>query len=152
RSVEVEPEITAAVDLCLPDGRLAPAAVGWSRRPLHRCNLRGRWPRKKRWDFWGVTTDTHFLAVTYGAADYLGTVAVALLDYAVGKRVEHIHVVPLARGMRFPETVGGADMRFESADVRVAITEEATGTRLSAGFATRAGRRLDADVVVARPA
>src|SRR5438034_712492 len=84
------------VALCRPDGRLDPAAVGWSRRPLHRCNLRGRWPRKKRWDFWGITTDTHFLAVTYGAADYLGTVAVAFLDYAVGRRVEHMRLVPLA--------------------------------------------------------
>ena len=36
-----EPEITEPVDLCLPDGRLNPAAVGWTRRPLHRANLRG---------------------------------------------------------------------------------------------------------------
>ena len=28
----MEREITAAVDLCLPGGRLDPAAVGWSRR------------------------------------------------------------------------------------------------------------------------
>jgi hypothetical protein len=26
-------EITEVVDLCLPDGRLNPAAVGWTRRP-----------------------------------------------------------------------------------------------------------------------
>ncbi|MEV5398578.1 hypothetical protein AB0N26_20700 [Streptomyces cellulosae] len=37
-----EREITSPVDLCLPDGRLNPAAVGWTRRPLHRANLRGR--------------------------------------------------------------------------------------------------------------
>ncbi|MBE2198896.1 MAG: hypothetical protein IAE79_09825 [Anaerolinea sp.] len=43
-----ERELTALVDLCLPNGRLNPAAVGWSRAPLHRCNLHGRWPGKKR--------------------------------------------------------------------------------------------------------
>ncbi|GAA3097385.1 DUF2804 family protein [Nonomuraea salmonea] len=47
-----EREITAAVDLCLPDGRLDPRAVGWTRRPLHRANLRG-WGRTKRWEYWG---------------------------------------------------------------------------------------------------
>jgi len=34
-------EITEAVDLCLPDGRLNPAAVGWTRRPLHLDGLTG---------------------------------------------------------------------------------------------------------------
>ncbi|MFF2410631.1 DUF2804 domain-containing protein [Streptomyces sp. NPDC058092] len=42
-----EREINEPVDLCLPDGRLNPAARGWSRKPLHRANLR-RWGRTKR--------------------------------------------------------------------------------------------------------
>ena len=48
----VERELTAPVDLCDARGRLNPAAVGWSRPPLVRANLRGHWPRKKRWNFW----------------------------------------------------------------------------------------------------
>ena len=37
-----EREINEPVDLAAPDGRrLNPDAVGWSRRPLHRANLRG---------------------------------------------------------------------------------------------------------------
>ena len=35
------PELTEQVDLCLPNGRINPAAIGYSRRPLHRTNLRG---------------------------------------------------------------------------------------------------------------
>ena len=38
-----EPELTTPVDLCTPDGALLNrAALGWSRRPLHRANLLGR--------------------------------------------------------------------------------------------------------------
>ncbi|WP_347813327.1 hypothetical protein [Actinomadura sp. KC345] len=43
-----EREITEAVDLCLPSGRLNPDAVGWTRRPLHRADLRGRGRVKRR--------------------------------------------------------------------------------------------------------
>lgn len=41
------PELTEPLDLCLPDGALDPRAVGFTRRPLHRPNLRG-WGRTKR--------------------------------------------------------------------------------------------------------
>lgn len=47
-----ERELTEPVDLAAADGRsLNPAARGWSRRPLHRANLRGGWGRTKRWDY-----------------------------------------------------------------------------------------------------
>ena len=50
-----ERELTAPVDLATPDGRrLYPEAVGWSRVPLHRGNLRGGWGRNKRWDYWAI--------------------------------------------------------------------------------------------------
>lgn len=149
--VNTERELTVPVDLCLPNGRLNPAARGWSRHPVHRCNLSGRWPRKKRWDFWGVTANTHMFAITYGCTDYVGVVTVSFLDYAAGKRVEHTRTLPLARGMRFPDTVGGGDMHFAAADLRASIVEEAGGTRLRGAFQTPTGRRLEADVLVERP-
>src|SRR6185436_4983704 len=39
RGVYEERELTAPIDLCDPQGRLSPAAVGWSRVPLVRANL-----------------------------------------------------------------------------------------------------------------
>jgi len=51
-----EPELTAPVDLCDSAGRLNRAAVGWSRQPLHNCNVSGHWPRKKRWNYWCITS------------------------------------------------------------------------------------------------
>jgi hypothetical protein len=34
-------ELTEATDLCLANGRLNPAAVGYTRSPRHRTHLRG---------------------------------------------------------------------------------------------------------------
>lgn len=65
-----ENEITEPVDLCLPDGRLDPAAVGWSRVPLHRADLRG-WGRAKQWEHWCVTTPNHLVALTVSGLDFL---------------------------------------------------------------------------------
>ena len=57
RLLLVLPEISTPVDLCTVRGRLNRAAVGWTRRPLHRPNLRG-WGRTKRWEYWGLVTDS----------------------------------------------------------------------------------------------
>jgi len=153
RSLEggTEPEIAAAVDECLPDGRLNPAAVGWSRRPLHRCNLSRGWPRRKQWDYWCVTTDTHLFSITYADLDYLGLVSVWMLDYASGVVAQKDVAVPLALGFDSPETVGGAPIGFEGRGVRIAIDEGRGGTRLRAGVRERGGTTLDADLFVALP-
>ncbi len=50
-----ERELTEPVDLCTPDGTsLNPAALGWSRTPLHRANLDGCFGINKRWDYWAI--------------------------------------------------------------------------------------------------
>ena len=64
------PELTAPVDLCLPDGRLNRQAVGFSRRPLHRTPLRG-WGRNKRWEYWGLVTPSHVVGLTMSNLDYV---------------------------------------------------------------------------------
>ncbi len=146
-----EPELTAPVLECTPDGRLNREAVGWSRHPLHRCNLSGHWPRKKKWDYWCVTTDTHLLSLTYAHIDYLGVINVWAFDYTAQTVVEHGTFVPLGHGCALPETVGGGDMHFENAGLHVAILEEREGTRLRTTVRRRDGATLEADLLVARP-
>ncbi|MFC9115720.1 DUF2804 family protein [Streptomyces sp. NPDC057092] len=100
-----EREITSPVDLCLPDGRLDPAAVGWTRRPLHRANLRG-WGRAKRWEYWGIVTPTHIVGLVVSSLDYAGTHGVYVLDRATGRELAEDAVTPLARGVRMPDRSG----------------------------------------------
>lgn len=149
--MSAEPEITSPVDLCTADGRLNRAAVGWSRRPLHRCNLRGRWGRKKRWDYWCVTTDEHLFSLTFADLDYLGLYVAQFLEYSTQRFIELPLFLPFAPGLHQPETVAGSDIRFRMPGMHAAIVEEAGGTRLQVDCRTFGGTSLRADIRVEMP-
>src|SRR5262249_21638729 len=100
-------ELLDAADLCAPDGRLDRAAVGWSRRPLHRANLRGNALRKKRWEYWCITSDSDLFAVTVADVDYVGLVVVTSLDLATGELFERAAITPFGWGVRLGDTVCG---------------------------------------------
>ena len=68
-----EPELTEPVDLCVADGTaLNPAARGWSRFPLHRANLIGRFGSNKRWDYWAVLAGDLVISAVYSDIDHFG--------------------------------------------------------------------------------
>lgn len=153
--VSSEREITEPVALCRADGRLNPAAVGWSRRPLHRCNLRG-WGRTKRWEYWCVTTPTHLVAITVSDLDYLAVNGVYFLEYG-GLEVERTSLAPLGRGVRLPESLGDGDVvigppRPTGGRVRIELRREGTGTRLRARCVTPDRLPLEVDLLVGLPA
>ncbi|WP_406450163.1 DUF2804 domain-containing protein [Streptomyces sp. NBC_00876] len=155
-----EREITEPVDLCLPDGSLNPAAVGWSRTPLHRANLRG-WGRTKRWEYWCVTTPTHLVALTVSDLDFLALNTVYLLEYGPGGlESERTAIIPGGFGVELPDTVAGAPgsrdvvvgpERPSAGKVRIEITDENAGTRLRARCLTPDLLPLEVDLLVARP-
>ncbi|MBI3783832.1 MAG: DUF2804 domain-containing protein [Deltaproteobacteria bacterium] len=145
-----EREILEPVDLALPDGRLNRQAVGWSRRPLQRCALPGGWPARKRWNFWGVQTDTHLLRMTYACTDYLGILDVGLLDYASGQNAHSSQYGFFQRQLRFPAQVVAGPLRFARQGFELCIDEEPPGTRLKASFSDRA-HRFEVDVLVEQP-
>ncbi len=80
-----ENELTSPVDLCTTDGdRLDRAALGWSRRPLHRANLAGRFGINKRWDYWAVLAGDLVLSCLYADVDHFGVSDVWWADLASG--------------------------------------------------------------------
>lgn len=149
-----EREITGPVDLCLPDGSLDPDAVGWTRRPLHRCNLpsgASRWGRAKRWDYWCVTADPLAVSITAAHIDYLALVSVWFRDFDSGRYVEHNLGTPLGVGLRLPESVGAADIAYELAGAVLAISESTDGTRLQFESRVKGGDKLEVDLLVGSP-
>lgn len=139
-----EPEITTPVDLCLPDGRLNPSAVGWSRTPLHRANLRG-WGRKKRWEYWAVQSPDMVLAVTVSDLDYAGLHAVWFLD-PLG--IEHsASALTPPKPLSLPATAGSQPVRITAGGLEVELAPSADGMRLFARTA-----ELTADIEITRPA
>lgn len=139
-----EREITTPVDLCLSDGRLNPAAVGWSRHPLHRANLRG-WGRTKRWEYWAVQNPDMVLALTVSDLDYAGLYAVWFLT-PTGEELVASGLAPMPR-LTLPQRAGDAAVRVRSKGLRIEIEPTPEGVRLVAQTP-----RLQADVTVVRPA
>lgn len=140
------PEITEPVDLCDARGRLEPAAVGWTRTPLHRPNLTG-WGRTKRWEYWGLVTPTHIVGLTLSSLDYVGVESAYVLDRRTSRETVVEATVPLARGVRLAEASGVGSSRYTSGRLSLAFDEVEDGTRILA--TTDA---LSLDVVAGRPA
>jgi hypothetical protein len=146
-----ERELTEPVDLCSPDGRLSPHATGWSRHPLHHCNLSGAHGRKKRWDYWCVNASDLHLAITYADVDYLGIASVWLLQPSTGLELLVDRPVPFAPGFRLPDVAGTGSMRASVRGLELEILERPDETILRASCASTKHGALDVDLVVERP-
>ena len=90
-----EREITRPTDLAR-GRRLDPAAVGWTRTPLHRTAIAG-WGRTKRWEYWGIVSDRFVVGLTVAGLDYLSTCAVYVLDRRTGVETTRSGISPLVR-------------------------------------------------------
>lgn len=145
-----EPELTRPVDLATPDGRrLNPSARGWSRRPLHRANLRGGWGRTKRWDYWAILAGDLVVSAVYADVDYIGLADVWWVDLATGRTGGRGIVAPAAQGITLPECPGTAPLRVRRRHLDLEIADDEAGaTHLRARWNERGGApaRLDATV------
>ena len=100
-----EREITGPVDECDAQGNLNPAAKGWSRHPLHNCNLKGRWPRKKKWNYWNILDDNFTFSATLANVDFIGLAFLYLIDFKTKKLWEKTVVLPFGMGCKLGQKV-----------------------------------------------
>src|SRR5207249_12167856 len=101
-----EPELTAPVMLCGPDGLLNRQAIGWSRRPLHTCNLPSSLARKKKWNYWAVTSNDLLFSATIADIGVLQLGGAYFID-----RRNHRHIDKTVdrstNTIVMPETISG---------------------------------------------
>jgi hypothetical protein len=146
-----EREITAPVPLTLPDGRLNPDAVGWTRTPMITTEGIGRGRvgrgRNKRWEYWGVATPTHVIALVLSDIDYAAVHGIWVLDRRTGEEVSHDAIGILGGSATLPGTLGGGPGRARTRKVRIDVEEIERGTRLRAS-----GARVRVDITAHRPA
>ena len=148
-----ERELLAPVDLATHDGRrLNPEAVGWSRVPLHRANLRGGWGRNKRWDYWVIMAGDLVVSCLYADVDYLGLADVWWVDLASGRAGGQGIGAPLGLGFDLPDVPGSAPLRVEQQRFRLDITDDEGGTRIAATWREKDGAEGRLDATVALPA
>ena len=142
-------EISEKVLLCDADGLLNRQAIGWSRRPVHVCNLRGRFPRKKKWDYWCITGDRFLFSATIAHIDYLSLGAAYFLEYETKRFAEQTAVKVLARAPVMPETVEGT-IRFEHGGVRLQFECVPNGLRMSVQSDSFGGKPLGVSLDIER--
>jgi hypothetical protein len=145
-----EPELNAPAALCAPDGRLNPDAVGWSRHPVQSCNLPASLARKKKWNYWAVTSNDLLFSATIADVERLQLGGFYFFDRTTRRHIDGGIVVPPAT-ITMPEGVAG-DMVVERGGTRVALTDHGSGTHIRVDCDDFGGLRLEADIVVERPA
>lgn len=149
RSSYEEPEITRPTDLCDARGRLAPAAVGWSRAPLVRANLRRHWPRKKRWNFWNWISRRFVLSVTLADIDYAAFCQVWFADFE-SKRTASATAIALPGSLRLPERVAHS-VAFRGRSLEYRNVYDGGERKIEVAAAIGKGERLVADFIVRTP-
>lgn len=147
----------------LLDERGALADVGWARRPLLDCNLENArfYPlplrflqplRIKRWDYYGITTPTHFFSFTLADIGYLGQVFAYVINFDTGEFHEETLSIPLAGGIQIPRSSETGTSLYETGKVKMCFTTGEETRSLAVqwpGFAGGKGLAADAAMTLA---
>jgi hypothetical protein len=145
-----ERELTEPVRLCDGRGDLNPGAVGWARTPLITANLRGHWPRKKRWNFWNWIDPDFVFSVTVADIDLASFCAVAFIDLREGRSIERMDVRRSGFAV-LPEEVDRG-LAWKSDRVSYALRDEGAGLGVEVSCEDVHGSAVRAEFTVRRPA
>jgi hypothetical protein len=151
-AVYTEREHTEPVLLCDDRGDLNDGARGWSRHPVHICNLSGHPNQKKKWNFWLILNERFGLSVTLANIDYIGAGNIMLFDMRTHEMLsDNTVVTPQGRGLDMPETVDST-VKLNRADMKVGLVHEPGVVRIRALVPKAQGGRLDVDITLHKPA
>lgn len=129
-------EITTPVNLTDQRGRLDPASIGWTRTQLHNTDKIGHglygWGRNKRWEYWGIVTQTHIFALTIGTLDYANVRQVWVLDRETLEPIDAFEISPLNRGVSLTGTSGTGVNQSVGRGISLRFEDSSAGTRLIA--------------------
>lgn len=147
-----ENELTSEIDLCTPDGRrLNRAALGWSRRPLHRANLDGCFGINKRWDYWAILAGDLVVSSVYADIDHFGLADVWWADLAAGTTGGNGIITTDRVALVLPDRPGTTPLRVERDGFALEIVDEPGSTRLRASWTEHDGTPGALDVSIELP-
>ncbi len=146
-----EHELMEPVKLCTSDGALNRAATGWSRFPLHSCNLSGHWPKKKKWNFWCVINEDVTISATIANVDYIGIGAAVVLDFNTKVCTESAIVIPKGLGLKMPERVE-EDVFLKNPQGKFAFTHPPQAVNIKVDWPSFQGKKLLIDITLEKAA
>jgi len=151
-------EITQAGPLLHTDGSLA--QVGWMRQPLLDCNLEAarfynlkflQPLRIKRWDYYGITTPTHFFSFTLSDIGYLNMVFAYVVDFEHKTHHEETLTLPLSKSVSLPRSSTSGVSEFSNRAVQMRFSAEHGRRLVSVQWPAFEGSGLFADLVLQEP-
>ncbi len=156
----IQHELLAPGPLLDASGNLA--AVGWARQPLLDCNLENarfyppwlrflQFIRVKRWDYYAVTTPTHFFSFTLAGIGYIGQVFAYVIDFQTNHYHEETLTIPLAAGVHIPRNSTSGDSTYAGKDVRMTFSPGPASRRLEISWPKFEGKGLSASFELALP-
>ncbi|MCJ7706578.1 MAG: DUF2804 domain-containing protein, partial [Anaerolineales bacterium] len=108
--------------------------------------------RIKRWDYYGLTTPTHYFSATLADLGYAGQVFAYVIEFETGRYHEETLTIPFGRGMTLPRNSLEGESAFEDGRVRMIFQAEAGARRLSLAWpGFDQGKGLSAEVAMALP-
>lgn len=146
----VEKELIKPISLCDQDGRLLPEAIGWSRHPLHECELKGHWLRRKKWNFWFITSPDIAISIAMVHLDYAGIVFLHFIDLHTGETADKAVTVPFAAGIQLGSTVE-EPCQFMHRKLSVSFQPEKGGTKIDANAVLPGEKQLSVNASVELP-
>lgn len=136
---QTQHEITHSKPLLDATGKLTDP--GWARQPLWDANLEAVrvYPpltrflqrfRIKRWDYYGLTTPTHFYSFTLADLGYAGQVFAYVVNFAARSHHEETLTIPFSRGIALPRNSTEGTSSYRGKGVDMAFRVEPTGRRI----------------------
>jgi len=136
------------------------AQVGWARQPALDCNLEAaafysirllQRFRIKRWDYYGITTPTHFFSATLADLGYAGQVFAYLVDLTSGQYVEDTLTLPPGRGVVLPRNSTEGESLYAAGSTKFRFNVEPGARRSEVSwpqFARGRGLTLEAELAM----
>ncbi len=143
-------EITEEVDLCDDKGHLNPEAIGWSRHPYHRCNLKGSWPRKKKWNYWAFVSPECVFSITLADIDYIGLYGVYFYDFETQVKYETGFITPFGKGIELGECVEES-VEFHNRKLDIELIHEKDHIQVKFSSDNMEGKKVVADFKILKP-
>jgi hypothetical protein len=134
--------------------------AGWAPYPVLDCNLEDchfyKLPlfqklRIKIWDYYAITTPTHFFSFTVSNIGYLGMIFAYVIDFTTGEYKEKTITTLLGSGVKLPRSATSGKTVYEKGNFRM-VFEALPGKRtLSVRWPGFDGADLNAEVTLDQP-
>jgi len=138
------------------------ADIGWARQPLLDCNLEDAnfysplmrfWQpmRIKCWDYYGITTPTHFFSFTISDVGYLGSIFAYVIEFSSGNYHEETLSIPLAKGVQLPRNSSDGLSLYDNGKVKLQFEVKPTKRKLFVNWPNFSDGDLEAELEMALP-